>query len=127
MQYYISLIYDNLKYIIMAFLAIVSFVSSMVGIVNKLKKNKSVKLSSLLKSLPELISTAETLFPNVGKKTGSEKRFSVLSYIELFCSQNSIPFDEDFWVGQIEAVLSTPQKNIKEVSSYETKKDCKKG
>lgn len=127
MQYFISLIYDNLQYIIMAFLSLVSLCSSISGIVNKSKKNKSDKFSSLVQNLPELVSTAEALFPNVGKKTGSEKRFSVLSYLQLFCSQNGIPFDEDFWLSQIEAVLSTPQKNIKEVSSYETKKDSKKG
>lgn len=127
MQYYISLLYDNFQYIIMAFLSLVSLCSSISSFVNKHKKNKSVKLSSLVQNLPELVSTAEALFPNVGKKTGSEKRFSVLSYIQLFCSQNGIPFDEDFWSCQIEAVLSTPQKNIKEVSSYETKKDSKKG
>lgn len=127
MQYYISLLYDNLRYIIMFFLSLLSLFSFISGIVNKLKKNKSDKLRSLVQSLPELVSTAEALFPNIGQKTGTEKRFSVLSYIQLFCSQNGIPFDEDFWISQIEAVLSTPQKNIKEVSSYEKKKDIKKG
>lgn len=125
MEYYISFIYDNLEYIIMAFLALVSYCSFVSAILNKIKKNKSDKFSSLVQNLPELISIAEALFPNLGKKTGSEKRFSVISYIQLFCSQNGIPFDEDFWIGQIEAVLSTPQKNIKEASSYETKKDNK--
>ena len=125
MEYYFSLIYDNLQYVIMVFLSLVSLCSSISGIVNKVKKNKSVKLSSLVQNLPDLVSTAEALFPNVGKKTGTEKRFSVLSYIKLFCSQNGIPFDEDFWSSQIEAVLSTPQKNIKEVSANETKKDNK--
>ena len=127
MEYYFSLLYDNLQYVIMAFLALVSFCSSISGIVNKLKKNKSDKLRSLVQNLPELVSTAEILFPNVGQSTGSEKRFSVLSYLQLFCSQNGIPFDEDFWISQIEAVLSTPQKNIREVSANETKKDSKKG
>lgn len=118
---------DNQQYLIMAFLAIVSLCSSIVGIVNKLKKNKSDKFSTLVQNLPELVSTAEALFPNMGQKTGSEKRFSVLSYLQMFCSQNGIPYHEDFWLSQIEAVLSTPQKKIKEVSLYETKKDSKKG
>lgn len=124
MQYYLSLIYDNLQYIVYVLLSIVSLVSTIVGIVNKIKKNNSVKLASLVQSLPELVSTAEALFPNVGQKTGTEKLFSVLSYLKLFCSQNHIPYDEDFWISRIEAVLSTPQKKyIKEVSN-ETKKGC---
>lgn len=124
MQYYISLIYDNLQYIVYVLLSIVSLVSTIVGIVNKFKKNKSDKLTSLIKVLPQLVSTAEALYPNVGKKTGSEKSFSVLSYLQMLCSQSHIPFDKDFWLSQIEAVLSTPQKKyIKEVSNHETKKD----
>lgn len=124
MAYYISLLYDNLQYIVYALLSIVSFISLIAGIVNKLKKNKSDKISSLIKVLPELVSTAEALYPNVGKKTGSEKRFSVLSYVQMLCSQSRIPFNKEFWISQIEAVLSTPQKKlIKEVSSNETKKD----
>lgn len=124
MQYYISLVYDNLQYVVYVLLSIISLVSTIVGIVNKIKKNKSDKLTSLIKVLPELVSTAEALYPNVGKKTGSEKRFSVLSYVQMLCSQSRIPFDKEFWVSQIEAVLSSPQKKyIKEVS-HETKKDC---
>lgn len=119
----VTFLLENLQYLIMAFLVIVSSCSSIAGIVNKVKKSKSDKLSTLVQNLPELVSTAEALFPNVGKKTGSEKRFSVLSYLQSFCSQNGIPFDEEFWVSQIEAVLSSPQKKIKEVSYNETKKD----
>ncbi len=124
MQYYFSLILENIQYIAIVSLAIISLISSIAGIVNKFKKNKSDKLTSLIKVLPELVSTAEALYPNVGKKTGSEKRFSVLSYVQMLCAQSRIPFDKDFWLSQIEAVLSTPQKKyIKEVSDNETTKD----
>ncbi len=119
----VTFLLENLQYLIMAFLVIVSSCSSIAGIVNKVKKSKSDKLSILVQNLPELVSTVEALFPNVGKKTGSEKRFSVLSYLQSFCSQNGIPFDQEFWVSQIEAVLSSPQKKIEEVSCNETKKD----
>lgn len=123
----ITFIVDNLELLIAAIFAIVSFISSVLGIINKLKNKKSERLSELLRNLPEIISISETIFPNLGKKTGAQKQFAVLSYIESFCGLYNLPFDKDYWLSQIEAVLSAPQKKyIKEVSD-ETKKDSKKG
>uniref|UniRef100_A0AAU8AYA1 Uncharacterized protein n=1 Tax=Dulem virus 135 TaxID=3145612 RepID=A0AAU8AYA1_9VIRU len=119
----VTFLLENLEYLVMSILAIVSIIASIVGFINKAKKKKSDMFGTLIQNLPELVSTVEALFPNVGRKMGSEKRFSVLSYLQSFCSQNGIPFDEEFWVSQIEAVLSSPQKKIKEVSCNETKKD----
>lgn len=116
------------EYIIYFALSILALISIFFNIIFDKKVDKSKKLSYLLKCLPELLLTSETLFPNVGQKTGTQKRFSVLSYIEAFCSKNNLSYDEDYWVAQIEAVLSAPQKKYnKEVSTNETKKDSKKG
>lgn len=123
-----SYLINYVEYIISFSLAILALISFIFNIVYDKKIDKAKKLSYLLKSLPDLLLTSETLFPNVGQKTGTQKRFSVLSYIEAFCSKNNLSYDEDYWLSQIEAVLSTPQKKyIKEVSQNETNKDSKKG
>lgn len=117
---------DYGEIIISFILAIMTLISFLGNISSYKKLKRSGRFSSLLESLPELLLTSEALFPNTGEKTGTQKRFSVLSYIENYCSLNNLPFDEDYWLAQIEAVLSTPQKKIKEVLQYETNKDSKK-
>ena len=119
---------DYGEIIISFILAIMTLIFFLSNIFSCIKLRRSGRLSSLLESLPELLLTSEALFPNSGEKTGTQKRFSVLSYIENYCSINNLPFDEDYWLSQIEAVLSTPQKKyIREVSKNETYKDSKKG
>lgn len=119
----VTFILENLDYLLMVIFAIVSVIASFFSFINKHKNKKSERFSGILRNLPEVLSIAESFFPNLGEKTGEHKRFTVMSYLESLCDMYNLPFDEDYWSSQIESILSSPQKHIKEVSNHETKKD----
>lgn len=89
--------------------AIGTFVSIITIIIDK-KKNKSEKLVNLAKivqKLPEFISEAEQIF---GGGTGVAKVNYVLNKVQMNCIQNKVKYDESQFKGEIEKILSTPQK-----------------
>lgn len=71
------------------------------------KKDKVIKLASIVKSIPKLVIEAEEL---LGSGNGSAKKTYVLNQLNIKCLQYGIEFDEKGLGIEIENVLATPQK-----------------
>lgn len=100
--------------------ALISFIITFV----QLKKEKKIgAVQTIVSFLPALINSAETnIQKNVGDdsvKLGFVRLTYVLSKIRELCVAYNVNYDEDFYKDKVEEILSTPQKNIKEVLNNE--------
>ena len=89
---------------------IVTAISITIAIIKELKagkKEKVIKLASVVKSIPKLIVEAEEL---LGQGNGSAKKTYVLNQLCIMCLQLGIEYDENGLGIEIENVLATPQK-----------------
>ena len=78
------------------------------------KKNKSEKLVDLAKivqKLPEFITEAEKIF---GAGNGTAKMAYVLNKVQIECLKNNVTYNEDQFKGEIENILTTPEKKAAE-------------
>ncbi len=92
--------------------AAVGIVMSVVSVLINKKKNKSQKLVELAKiaqKLPEFISEAENIF---GAGNGAAKLTYVLNKVQIECLKNNVEFNEEQFKGEIENILSTPEKKV---------------
>ncbi len=78
-------------------------------IINK-KKNKAsklVELAKIVQKLPEFIAEAEKIF---GSGNGTAKLTYVLNKVQIECLKNKVEYNEEQFKGEIENILSTPEK-----------------
>lgn len=91
--------------------AAVSLLAVIVRLVYDYKRNgalsASVKLATIVQTLPSLISEAEKIF---GSKSGAAKLSYVLNRVEINCLRNNVDFNLDDFTYEVERILSTPQK-----------------
>lgn len=89
------------------------------------KKNRAVnvaKLAAIAQSIPDYCSEAEKMFPSTDTtKYGWAKLSYVLNKLHADCIENGVIFNESAMKGEIEAILSAPQKKE---SIDETKSDA---
>lgn len=62
---------------------------------------------SILERVPEYCKNSEQVF---GTKTGIAKYSMVISWIQIDCLRENIPFDEEYYKDRIESILDAPQK-----------------
>ena len=62
---------------------------------------------AIVESIPKYCQNAEQVF---GQKNGIAKYSMVVSWIQIDCLTNGIPYDEPYFKEHIEAVLDAPQK-----------------
>ena len=78
------------------------------------KKNRAVsvaKLAAIAQSIPDYCSEAEKMFPSTDTaKYGWAKLSYVLNKLHADCIENGVIFNESAMTGEIEAILSAPQK-----------------
>lgn len=78
------------------------------------KYKNFVELAKIVQKIPEYISKAEKLFPSTDTaKYGAAKLEYVLKELQLLCISNSIEYQEEALIYEIEKVLSTPQRKEK--------------
>lgn len=77
---------------------------------SKTKSQKLVKLAKIVQKLPGYIQEAETIF---GAGTGTAKMAYVLNKVQLDCITNKVEYSEEQFKGEIENILSTPEKKEK--------------
>ena len=78
------------------------------------KKNRAVnvaKLAAIAQSIPDYCAEAEKMFPSTDTtKYGWAKLSYVLNKLHADCIENGVVFNEIAMKGEIEAILSAPQK-----------------
>lgn len=91
--------------------AAVSLFAVIVRLVYDYKRNgtlsASVKLATIVQTLPALIVEAEKIF---GSGNGAAKLAHVLNRVELSCLRSGVEFNADDFSYEVEKILSTPQK-----------------
>ena len=88
-------------------IGIITTIISIVTNKSKTKSQKLVELAKIVQKLPGYIQEAETIF---GARTGTAKMAYVLNKVQLDCIQNKVEFNEEQIKGEIENILSTPEK-----------------
>ena len=88
----------------------ISIIATIIGIIKTISKNKSqklVELAKIVQKLPGYITEAEKIF---GDGTGTAKMAYVLNKVQLDCITNKVEYNEEQFKGEIENILTTPEK-----------------
>lgn len=88
-------------------ISIITTVISVFANKNKNKSQKLVELAKIVQKLPGYIQEAETIF---GAGTGTAKMAYVLNKVQLDCITNKVEYNEEQFKGEIENILTTPEK-----------------
>ena len=92
----------------------IGVITSIWGVVASKKKSKNqkfVELAKIVKKLPGYITESETIF---GGGHGVAKISYVLNKVQMDCLRAKVEYNEEQFKGEIENILSTPQKKEKQ-------------
>ena len=90
-----------------AAIGLITTAISIIANKSKSKNQKLVELAKIVQKLPEYIKEAENIF---GAQTGAAKLAYVLNKVQIECITNKVKYNEEQFKGEIENILSTPEK-----------------
>lgn len=93
-------------------ISVITTILTIIANKSKTKSNKLVELAKIAQKLPGYIQEAEQIF---GGKTGTAKLAYVLNKVQIDCITKNIEYNEEQFKGEIENILSTPEKKESEV------------